>query len=50
MTSYVLTNAAESDLREIIRYTRKQWGNAQVRRYIGDQSFRFIVTDAAGLM
>ncbi|EQB98091.1 type II toxin-antitoxin system RelE/ParE family toxin [Photorhabdus temperata] len=34
MTSYVLTAAAESDLRGIIRYTRKQWGDAQVRRYI----------------
>ncbi|WP_391528796.1 type II toxin-antitoxin system RelE/ParE family toxin [Photorhabdus akhurstii] len=34
MTGYVLTAAAESDLRGIIRYTRKQWGDAQVRRYI----------------
>lgn len=33
---YVLTDAAEADLRDIIRYTRKQWGAAQVRRYIGD--------------
>lgn len=33
---YVLTEAAESDLREIIRYTRRQWGEAQVRRYIGE--------------
>lgn len=33
---YVLTDAAEADLRSIIRYTRKQWGAAQVRRYIGD--------------
>jgi toxin ParE1/3/4 len=31
---YVLTNEAEADLRGIIRYTRKQWGDAQVRRYI----------------
>lgn len=31
---YVLTEAAEADLRSIIRYTRTQWGNAQVRRYI----------------
>lgn len=29
-----MTAAAEADLREIIRYTRKQWGDAQVRRYI----------------
>ena len=34
MTGYVLTAAAESDLRGIVRYTRKQWGDAQVRRYI----------------
>lgn len=34
MTDYVLTEAAESDLRAIVRYTRKQWGNAQVRQYI----------------
>lgn len=34
MTSYVLTAAAEADMRGIIRYTRKQWGDAQVRRYI----------------
>jgi len=31
---YVLTTAAESDTREIIRYTRQHWGDAQVRRYI----------------
>jgi len=31
---YVLTAAAEADLREIIRYTRKQWGGTQVRSYI----------------
>ncbi|WP_260465715.1 type II toxin-antitoxin system RelE/ParE family toxin [Stutzerimonas stutzeri] len=34
MTGYVLTAAAESDLRGIVRYTRKQWGDAQARRYI----------------
>lgn len=33
--TYVLTSAAEADLREIIRYTRKRWGAAQVRAYIG---------------
>jgi plasmid stabilization system protein ParE len=32
--SYVLTAAAEADLREIIRYTRNQWGAAQVRSYV----------------
>ncbi|KPX79155.1 type II toxin-antitoxin system RelE/ParE family toxin [Pseudomonas meliae] len=34
MTGYVLATAAESDLSSIVRYTRKQWGDAQVRRYI----------------
>ncbi len=34
MTAYVLTTDAEADLRGIIRYTRKEWGAAQVRRYI----------------
>lgn len=32
--NYVLTDAAEADLRGIIRYTRDQWGEAQLRRYI----------------
>jgi toxin ParE1/3/4 len=32
---YVLTRAAEGDLREVIGYTRRQWGEAQVRRYVG---------------
>lgn len=34
MTDYILTAAAEGDMRGIIRYTRKQWGDAQVRHYI----------------
>lgn len=34
MTTYILTAEAETDLRGVIRYTRKQWGTAQVRRYI----------------
>lgn len=33
MTGYILMTA-EADLRDIIRYTRKQWGDEQVRRYI----------------
>ncbi len=33
-TGYVLTAAAEADVRAIIRYTRKQWGDAQVRSYL----------------
>ncbi|MDO4682397.1 MAG: type II toxin-antitoxin system RelE/ParE family toxin [Lautropia sp.] len=32
--AYVLTDEAESDLREIIRYTRRTWGEAQTRRYM----------------
>lgn len=32
--AYVLTAAAETDLREIVRYTRRQWGDAQVRSYV----------------
>ncbi|CDZ34482.1 type II toxin-antitoxin system RelE/ParE family toxin [Neorhizobium galegae] len=36
MTSYVLTAEAEADMRSIIRYTRKEWGAAQVRRYIAE--------------
>ena len=31
---YVPTDAAEADMRGIIRYTRKQWGDAQVRHHI----------------
>ncbi|QAA98358.1 MULTISPECIES: type II toxin-antitoxin system RelE/ParE family toxin [Agrobacterium tumefaciens complex] len=35
MTSnYVLANGAEADLRDIIRHTRKQWSDVQVRRYL----------------
>lgn len=30
---YVLTADAEADLREIVRYTRRQWGEAQTRSY-----------------
>ncbi|EAV41397.1 plasmid stabilization protein [Stappia aggregata IAM 12614] len=36
MTTYILTTEAESDLRNVIRYTRKQWGAAQVRHYIAN--------------
>jgi len=31
---YVLTAAAEADIRGIVRYTRQQWGAAQVRAYM----------------
>lgn len=32
--NYALSAAAETDLREIIRYTRKQWSDAQARAYV----------------
>ena len=32
--SYILTAAAEADVRSIIRYTARQWGAAQVRHYM----------------
>lgn len=34
MKLYILTAEAESDLRSVIRYTRKHWGSAQVRHYV----------------
>lgn len=34
LPAYVLTRAAEADVRGIIQHTRKEWGDAQVRRYI----------------
>ena len=33
-SDYILTDAAETDLRDIIRYTSKQWGAEQARRYV----------------
>lgn len=32
--AYVLTEAAEADVRGIVRYTRTEWGDVQARRYI----------------
>jgi len=32
--NYVLKEEAEADLRDIINYTRNQWGNAQAQRYL----------------
>jgi len=32
--SYALTDAAEADLRNIIRHTHTHWGDAQTRRYV----------------
>lgn len=34
MSGYVLTDSAEADLRDIVRYTRGRWGEAQARSYI----------------
>jgi len=34
VNAYVLSDEAEADLRAIVRYTRKQWGHAQVRAYV----------------
>lgn len=34
MASFYLTNAAKTDLKEIGRYTRKQWGVAQRDKYL----------------
>ncbi|WP_420960951.1 type II toxin-antitoxin system RelE/ParE family toxin [Brucella sp. IR073] len=34
MTGYILAKAAETDLRDIMQSTRKQWGAPQMRRYI----------------
>lgn len=31
---YVLSSAAEADLRDIARYTRKQWGDTPTRKYM----------------
>lgn len=47
--NYVLANAAEADLRGIIRYTRTQWNDAQVRRYISklEQGFTRLASGQA---
>lgn len=45
--AYVLTDAADADLRDIVRYTRKKWGASQVRRYVDDLE-RGIASLAAG--
>lgn len=34
MRRYFLSEEAKLDLREIARFTRKTWGNAQARRYV----------------
>lgn len=32
--AFILSSAAETDLRTIIRYTRAEWGDAQARTYL----------------
>lgn len=32
--NYVLTHAAETDVRGFIRHTRQEWGDDQVRHYV----------------
>lgn len=34
MKTYLLTKSAEADLREVVRYTLKEWGEAQCSRYV----------------
>lgn len=34
MVPYDLTPAAEADLRDIVRYTLRQWGARQAQRYV----------------
>ena len=58
---YVLTVDAEADLREIVRYTRRKWGDAQTRTYAdklargiellvgGDQAFKDMTDLSPGL-
>jgi len=33
-SAYVLSKAAVADLRQIVRYTRQQWGHGQVLSYM----------------
>jgi plasmid stabilization system protein ParE len=49
MLPYELTPAAEADLQDIARYTLRQWGTEQARRYAGllDAGFRKIADGSA---
>ena len=49
MVPYELTPAAEADLREIARYTLRQWGARQAQRYgrLLEAGFRKIAEDRA---
>lgn len=35
-STYVLHPAAESDLRDVVRHSLRQWGEAQTRRYMDE--------------
>jgi toxin ParE1/3/4 len=35
MTDYVFTAEADEDLDGIVNYSRRQWGDTQARRYLG---------------
>lgn len=41
MQNYLLAKAAENDIRRIIRYTRKKWGDKQVNIYRSQIKQRF---------
>ncbi|MGK7877907.1 MAG: type II toxin-antitoxin system RelE/ParE family toxin [Xenococcaceae cyanobacterium] len=47
MLPYELTLEAEADLKDIVRYTIRQWGEKQARRYIGllEAEFRNIAAN-----
>lgn len=36
MTSYTFTRSAQNDLRDIAKYTSKQWSKDQTLKYAGD--------------
>ena len=36
MASYTFTRSAQNDLRDIAKYTSKQWGKDQALKYAGD--------------
>ena len=36
MTSYTFTRSAQNDLRDIAKYTSKQWSKGQTLKYAGD--------------
>lgn len=41
MSTYRLTRQADADLKDIYRYTRRTWGNAQAARYARQMQQRF---------